>query len=266
MNTVVGKSKQLNRLFTDPDGRLFYLVIPKCGCTYVKNILWHLHHGKPHADPKRVHDSDSSFLRASEVVEQDKDVLGSERAFVILRNPVDRFLSLYFDKVVGDGWRHYVPLRQVLIAHYGLNIDASTTDEHARNCERMVMFLKDNFRDNAHLTPEAHWTRQSDRKNIMRRFDLKVVLTEDLTRHMTILLANIEGNVATAISRSEQYSSARREVGRTVLDKETRKAINQLYIEDRFLYKNARDAWIKIKDGPEALQQIPRYNQIARGS
>lgn len=256
------QSRQLTRLFTVPGGALFYLVIPKCGCTFVKNVLWEIHHGTRHPKPKRIHDADDAFLRAPAVVQNDKDVIQSERAFVVLRNPIDRFLSLYFDKVIGDGWQTYVPLRQTLIDHYGLDPAPATLHQHRENCARLVRFLADNLGDGAHLPREAHWTPQSDRQNIMKRFDLKILLTDQLTDHMNSLLAGLNPHYAQIVARAEQYGSGRQALGRSVLHLETRKRINTLYARDRSIYKSARGLWHPLKSRGDCLEQIPRYSHV----
>src|SRR5690554_6581898 len=92
-----------------------YLVIPKCGCTYIKNFLWKIDFQSDYADPTRVHDEDRVFARASDNSYTAKTIRENPYSFTVLRNLVDRFLSLYFDKVIGEGYRRFVPLKKVLV-------------------------------------------------------------------------------------------------------------------------------------------------------
>ena len=262
MNKGSGKSKRLDRLFTVSDGSLYYLVIPKCGCTYVKNILWHIEKGRPHENPKRIHDFDAEFKRASDVVATDEDVKRSDRAFVVLRNPVDRFLSLYFDKVVGPGWKQYVPLRRILAEHYGLEVSPQTVFEHRQNCARLVRFLSENLKDGRHIAREAHWTPQSDRRNIIEEFNLKVLLTENLTEQMNIMLHGMNPDLVRVTTEAERYSSGRDRLGRRVLDETTRKEINRLYASDRQMFKAAREAWGKLDGSLKTMKNIPRFSDL----
>ena len=59
-----------------------YYQITKCGCSFAKILINQMDHRAPNAPPiKNLWSS------------------GGAPAFVIIRNPIDRFLSLYFDKI-----------------------------------------------------------------------------------------------------------------------------------------------------------------------
>jgi hypothetical protein len=115
-----------SRLFTSRRYPIHYLVIPKCGCTFIKNVLWHLENDASHGNALRIHDDDNYFQRADALGLTAEQIIMREHAFTVVRNPIDRFFSLYSDKVVGKGHARFVPLRKVLVDNHGLRPDVTS--------------------------------------------------------------------------------------------------------------------------------------------
>ncbi|MEO0358853.1 MAG: sulfotransferase family 2 domain-containing protein, partial [Pseudomonadota bacterium] len=105
------------KLFSISRYPIRYMVTPKCGCTFIKNLMWRLEHGSFYHSPMTIHDKDETFLRAADFGLTEDQVRGEDFAFMAVRKPVDRFFSLYAEKVIGQGWQRFVPLRQVLVDH-----------------------------------------------------------------------------------------------------------------------------------------------------
>lgn len=255
-------SAQTNRLFTTHKVPLRYLVIPKCGCTFVKNLLWRLEHGADHAVPLRVHDDDSQFLRADALGLTEDVIRGEQHAFTVVRNPVDRFFSLYTDKVIGPGWKRYVPLRETLAKGYGLNPEASSVADHQANCEILIDWLARNLRDEVDLPKEAHWTPQSYREGLMRAFDLKLLVLNDVTAQLACLSRDIVPDIATTLSGLEANRSAKPVQKGAVLVPELRKKINAVYKQDRALFQAAKAAWEGLDPATSPGTDIPRYSSL----
>lgn len=248
-----------NRLFTIRQANVRYLVIPKCACTFVKNVLWRLEHSSGYSTPLRIHDADEKFLRVSDLGLTIEDIAKEDFAFTVIRNPVDRFFSLYTDKVIGEGHKNYVPLRAVLTTKYGLNIKPVTIEDHTRNCEILVSWIQRNLTDEIDLQKDAHWTPQSYRKNIIKSCRLKLLLVNDLKRHMKLLLHPIAPNISDLMQEVEENKSRRSFPKGAVLTTELRKKINSVYGEDRKLFLYTRDAWEKIETSHLTYKHIPRY-------
>lgn len=252
---------QTNRLFTTYKVPLRYLVIPKCGCTFIKNLLWRLEHGADHDVPLRVHDDDARFLRADALGLTAEDIRGEAHAFTVLRNPVDRFFSLYTDKVIGPGWQKYVPLRKVLMG-YGLDPEAQDVATHQRNCEIMIDWLGRNLKDEVDLSKEAHWTPQSYRKGLMERFDLKLLLLNDVAAQLTCLARDVVPDIGATLQGLEANRSPKPVQKGTVLTQELRKKINAVYAEDRKLFTAVKRAWEGVDPATASGDQIPRMGSL----
>lgn len=253
---------QTNRLFTTHKVPLRYLVIPKCGCTFVKNLLWRLEHGADHAVPLRVHDDDSQFLRADALGLTAADIRAEAHAFTVLRNPVDRFFSLYTDKVIGPGWQKYVPLREVLTGH-GLDPEADTVPGHQTNCEIMIDWLARNLKDEVDLPKEAHWTPQSYRWSLVKSFDLKLLLLNDVNAQITCLARDLVPDIAQTLAGLEINRSPKPVQKGAVLVPDLRKKINAVYAQDRKLFQAVKQAWDGLDTATLDPKKIPRASQFA---
>jgi len=236
-----------------------YLFIPKCGCTFVKNLIWRLDHGQTFHNPKRIHDVMDDFARASAFGLDDVAIRAEEHAFTILRNPVDRFLSLYFDKVVGSGWQKYVPLRATLQRH-GLNVEAATPEEHRRNCMIMVDWLEVNLSDGNELPREAHWTPQWYRGDVIKGFDLKLLTLTNLDARMEMLLRDLVPDIGAVMAEMERYATNSKDRKASVLDQKVKSRINQVYRRDREIFEKLKDIWRDTK--PARMEDIPRASQV----
>ena len=253
---------ETNRLFTTHKAPLRYLVIPKCGCTFIKNLLWRIEHGNDHDQPIRVHDDDNRFLRADALSLNAADIRGEAHAFTVLRNPVDRFFSLYTDKVIGEGRKRYVPLRDVLSHKYGLDPHTQTVEGHRANCEIMIDWLENNLRTEVDLPKEAHWTPQSYRSRLMEKFDLKLLTLNGIEGQLIGLSRDILPEIATTLSGLEPNRSKKPVAKGQVLVPELRKRINAVYAADRKLFSKTRDAWANLTPETVDPAAIPRASQV----
>lgn len=251
-----------HRLFTTHKVPLRYLVIPKCGCTFVKNLLWRIENGADHTQPIRVHDDDSRFLRASELGLTEEDIRKENHAFTVIRNPVDRFFSLYTDKVIGPGWEKYVPLRKTLMEGYGLNPDLISAEGHRANCEILIDWLERNLRDEIDLPKEAHWTPQHYRGALIKKFDLKILILKDIADQLPVLVRDLLPDIEQTLAGLEENRSAKPVAKGDILVPELRKRINTVYARDRDLFQKARDAWAGLDPATAGNADVPRISGL----
>lgn len=245
------------RLFTATSVPLRYLVIPKCGCTFVKNLLWLVDHGQAHPNPLRVHDDDALFGRADQLGLSPSDIRSEPMAFTVLRNPVDRFLSLYFDKVVGEGWKQFVPLRQTLVRH-GLDPHAADKEAHRKNCLIMANWIAENLAFGLDLPSNAHWTPQSWRCKTLQDLDLHLLVLDFLRPQLRALAGGDVPELDDYLESAERNRSAAPTNRRQIVTDSLRSQINNIYSRDRRLYRQARASW-------EAhAPVVPRYSDLGQ--
>lgn len=251
----------VERLFTTRRSReILYFPITKCGCTFVKNLLWAIDHKAPHGEPLRVHRDDKLFLRATAHGYSENEIRGKPCAFVILRNPVDRFLSLYFDKVIGAGQFRFIPLRKTLVEGYGLLADPASVADHRHNCEVLIRWIARNLGGPSELRRDPHWRPLAERVETIRTLDLKVILLEDMERSVRWLLEPHAPEVA-ALMRGMERNATHQPVTRDeVLSPELEAMIAGVYGEDLRLTRKVREHWDAAR--PAGAGAIPRYGDI----
>ncbi len=248
------------KLFTITRYPIRYMVTPKCGCTFVKNLMWRLEYGEFYHSPMTIHDQDGVFPRAVDLGLTEEQVRAEDYAFMAVRKPVDRFFSLYAEKVIGEGWKRYIPLRQLLVDQYGLNPAANTPRQHTENCLILSKWIRANLKDKIDLEPEAHWTPQNYRSFVFVPTDLKVLLVSQMTEHMSVLLKPIVPDIDDIIPQLERNRSPLGVMKKDILTEELRQDVNDIYRRDWKIFFAAKQAWAK---GVTTNADIPRISDIS---
>ena len=87
-----------SRMFvTCDEGGISAFIMPKCGCSLINNAVYKANTGKLFHDPSRIH-----FDKTAHNVTHQRDAAdGADpaRCFGVIRNPVNRFVSFYYDKM-----------------------------------------------------------------------------------------------------------------------------------------------------------------------
>lgn len=246
-----------DRLFTTKTGDIQYLVIPKCGCTFIKNVLWKIDNKLDYHTPNRIHDA--KFFRVSDFGLTEKDILKGHYAFTVIRNPVDRFFSLYQDKVIGDGYKRYIPLRKTLVEKYNLLENPISISDHRRNCQIFIRWIGLNLKAGMDFKPESHWSPQSYRKGIMKSLHLKLLLVDELEEQLEFLLRPIMPSIGDLLKNVEKNRSKYNFSKQEIITKDIRQQINYIYKEDLNLFKHVKNTWLNINFENNNQEQIPTY-------
>lgn len=252
-----------NQLLTTATVPLRYLVVPKCACTFVKNLIWKIDATTTSNKVNRIHDY--KFLRASDLGLTENDIAREQYAFTIIRNPIDRFFSLYCDKVVGEGHKHYIPLRKILIMKYGLMENPSSIKEHRRNCHILIRWIGLNLKTDIDFKAEAHWTPQIYRKKIMLSCDLKLLTVDDLERQLKFLMQPIIPNIGELVESFENFEKNKSKFNysrQQVITKDLRKEINLIYKDDQNLYRVVKNGWSQVNFSNYPEGQIPSTSTL----
>ncbi|MEO0999511.1 MAG: sulfotransferase family 2 domain-containing protein [Pseudomonadota bacterium] len=234
-------------LFTTRRYPVFYLAITKCGCTYLKNLFYHLDHDALHADPHGIHDHGTELVRAGEVAPE--VVRASPFAFTVVRDPVDRFLSLYFDKIHAPG-RPGLGKAQAAVAARGLDLTPGIGAEaHRRNCRILIEWLEDNLAFRTDLPVNPHWRRQASRVKRVEALELAHLTLGGLDWQLPAFLGpaipELDRHMAAVRIRNEVPRPVAKE---DVLDEALVAEINRVYAQDREMHDAARAAWAARRD------------------
>lgn len=247
---------------------VYYLPITKCGCTFLKNLFYSLDHGTEHPAGLFVHEEDDGLLNAA--AQDYETVFNSPYSFTVLRDPASRFMSLYFDKIWGDGAVNFPKIRTHL-AEIGV-IDLSRdldTEQHRENAYRLLDWVSRNLQGETDLAINYHWRPQTSRLRRARMFRLNYLTLEGLDWQLPMLMAPVVPDMAERMQVvKSRNKSARPAPAADVLDEPLTAAIRKLYRADTILHDRAHRAWAgqaqEQRQGEFASPPLPRHQRVQR--
>ncbi|PIB22831.1 hypothetical protein BFP76_09880 [Amylibacter kogurei] len=185
------------KLTTTSQYPILYRQITKCGCTFMNNVLRNL-------DGR---DDDHNILATAST---NDDIMQATHKFIIIRNPIDRFTSLYFDKIMGEDSKvqRSVLRRGLVDLNAGDNIDT-----HQENCVRVLRYIKKTLSPTSKHKPNWHWKPQLLRLKQVTPFNFNVVTLEGMIWQLPPLLHDIAPDFAQAM-----YDVPRRNISKKTVD------------------------------------------------
>lgn len=220
---------------------VFYLQILKCGCTFMRNLIWYLDHDAPHPAGNRVHAHDDEFLKAALIPVA--TLQRPPRLFSIVRDPVDRFLSLYWDKLANPDNQRDAGMRARVTKAAGM-VETDDIDGHRANCLKALDWIGRNLDTRTEGKPNPHWQRQSVRLKQVEALAPKLLtldgLSWQLPAHLSPVIPDIADKMAAVRVRNR---SARPFTRDQIVTPEIEAAAERVYPLDFATYRRARDDW-----------------------
>lgn len=222
---------------------IFYLQITKCGCTFLRNLLYFLDHDVQHPDAARIHSHDDEFVKAALVPLW--IMRKSPYVFTVIRNPVDRFLSLYFDKIANLSNPFDRGLRERVIENAGLVISEDTDlAGHQDNCLRTLHWLERNLSGETSGKANAHWRRQSARIKRAAGIDLRYLTLDGLSWQLPIILSPIIRDIADRMAAISSRNQSPKPYSRVeILTPEIEQSVQHIYRQDAELFERVSAEW-----------------------
>jgi len=240
-HTVVPNADNTQKFITTRRYPIYYLAITKCASTYLKNVFFALDNDRVHQDPDRIHDYPSDLVRADRTPRW--MIRRSPYAFAVIRDPVSRFLSLYFDKIYGDGPQNFPDLRQHLAGTIGLDLSRGVdADRHRHNCKKLIEWIARNLERETSVPVNPHWRRQISRIRAVEHMKPAFLTAENLDagllHHLGRIVPDLEQKMAMVRGRNRaRYPFAKQDV----LDPGLEARINAIYADDAALYRHVQD-------------------------
>lgn len=220
-----------------------YYQITKCGCTYTKALINRLDGRSDTAEPIKAVWSN-----------------GSKTAFVIVRNPVDRFLSLYFDKVLDNAChisKKFTRLRLI-------DPNPVTITDHQRNCAQVLGWINSTLNGGALDKPNFHWRPQIFRLHKIARLDVHMLTLDGLDWQLPRLLSDCCPKIEKYMAKVGHRNVSYKPLSPTqILDQKLRRQISRIYAADERVYSEVNRHWAQIKTGQNTNGQD--FKQTARG-
>lgn len=231
---------------------IYCLTITKCGCTFLKNLFYALDHDKLHRRADFIHDHMDELVRADDV--PGWMLRRSRYAFTVLRDPAHRFLSMYFDKIYGDGPQNFASLRHEIAAECGLDLSRRlSVDGHRENCARLIRWIAANLRQETDIPINAHWRPQIWRVETVAHLSIGTFTLDGLDWQLPQYLGGMIPDLAEKMALVRARNTTKYPVPRdAVLDEGLLRAINTVYADDRARYEKCRAGWNKRR-----LRSVP---------
>lgn len=152
-----------------PCGQYVYRVVPKCACSSIGQALYYTQAGQ-YFDGD-IHDATTGLLKWNEETARpaikDATLGGAAHRFTAVRNPYNRVLSAFFDKICGiqrNGRRYRGNLVPLLMREYGvaLGSDTDINDfDQITSFRRFLLFVRDTVKYRRPMEPDIHWAPMS---------------------------------------------------------------------------------------------------------
>lgn len=239
-----------HRFITTRRFPIYYMPITKCGSTFMKNLMYVLDHDELHPNASRIHDYPGDLRRADTTPAW--MIRRSKSAFSILRNPVSRFLSLYFDKIYGTGPQNFPQLRLEIAEDCDLDLSPNlTAKQHQVNCRKLIGWIDNNLSGETDIEINPHWRPQSVRANAVRHLKVGFLTTDGLDQQLPNYLGHIIPNLSDKIAKASVrnqtlYPVSIDEVTNSDLEAE----INRVYEQDLANYTRVSKYWRKRLASP----------------
>lgn len=229
---------------------LYYRMITKCGCTYILNLLYYLQFEFTNLNPIEIHDRICLIPTAFDAT--DEEIANSPYSFVIVRDPIKRFMSLYFDKLYGPRLPHKTHSLGDFFKENGLvetNIN-NDIGKHRENCIRSINWIKKNIRGETDQDVNWHWKPQYIRLNQVHAYQFNVLTLEDVNYQLELILKPIVPRIKEAMTAVAAQNISKKPVtANDVLDDELSELINDTYSYDREIYDEVSKFWTNYKVG-----------------
>ncbi|MGR3591959.1 MAG: sulfotransferase family protein [Limimaricola soesokkakensis] len=179
---------------------MVYRVVPKCACSTIGQIMYRSDHGRFFDGD--IHDAQEGLhkwgLDHSRGPISDNVTAHKSLVFSCVRNPYERILSSFFDKICGiqrNGRRYRGNLVPKLMETYGVEVGDSDTGfefDQIRSFRRFLLFVRDTIRFNRPMDPDIHWSAMSGHVSTLikggGRYDV-ILHVEDFEAGMAGVLA-----------------------------------------------------------------------------
>ena len=219
--------------------------IQKSGCTTIKNLFHRLDHGVWLDEPQSIHRRQRELLRFTGPGTSAAEIAAFGHGFAVVRKPLDRFLSFYFDKLAARVERppemHW--LARSLAERYGFDPAPDLGLEALRrNLFATLAFIEDNRRG---ATPEGrdpHWSSQSGVLDRVAGAGLAVIPLEHMADGIERVAGDVVPGIGDMIRSAPRFNETnwRREVDREALvTRPLLQRVRGLFREDYRIYRAA---------------------------
>ena len=193
---------------------MVYRVVPKCACSTIGQIMFYSDHGRFFDGD--IHDATEGLhkwaLEASKSRIEENVSRHKCYAFTFVRNPYNRILSSFFDKIAGiqrNGQRYRGNLVPQLAQKYGIDVEGDF--DQIAMFRRFLLFARDTIRFRKPMEPDIHWSSMSGHISTFivngGRYD-DIFWTENFNDGMATVMEKTETPVPVDLSAIPRFNES----------------------------------------------------------
>ena len=238
MNTLPNKHMKPFTLYRLKDRPVFMMAIAKSGCTYLKHLFYLLDHGENYPSGNKIHKDQSALLKATE--DDHETILRTPYKFIVVRDPIARFFSLYFDKIYGQGPNAMHWFRAKVGDDIGLRYERDLgLAGHQENALKLAAWLRLNLNGLTVIERDFHWRPQASRYNHVKGYNPEIVLLSELKPKLTGLLSPIIPDIDEKMDSIPRHNSSQKPCDVSeLLSDELEASLRRTYHSDFKLVQN----------------------------
>lgn len=245
----------LDQLFLSRKYGIGAFTITRNASAFIKNLTYVLDNNRPHPNSLNIHDHNDTLPRGNELSDDEGLSLLN---FTVVRNPVDRFFSFYFSRLVGREQYKYEWIHDAVKADGGPEMRPISLEEHRRYCAFLVRWVERSLQGQVDEKPNPLWMPQRVRVNTARSIRAKVLTVEGLNDQLYMLLANrvpeIEDKLrATPRPRHQDRLFAQEELETD----EILEHLHRIYAYDLEIWNRAIVAWEAVDMSSPNESHVP---------
>jgi hypothetical protein len=170
---------------------------------------------------------------------------------VVIRDPIKRFISLYYDKL----YTRPEARGKFSLGNYfedsGL-IDrdiGNDLENHRQNCVRTINWIKQNISGQTDQKVNWHWVPQKFRLNQIHKLRFNVITLEGLDYQLPVVLSPLIPHITDIIKEVSAQNISQKPVRpKDVLNEELRKLIFETYPDDTIIHQEVSAYWRHFKE------------------
>jgi hypothetical protein len=206
-----------------------YHQITKCGCSFVKVLINQLDGRASSAEPIKADWSS-----------------GGPPAFVIVRNPIDRFISLYFDKI----FRGPSHIGRKFLVRGLIDRDAASVAQHQLNCAQALGWINSTIKGCSPEKPNYHWRPQIRRLHKISKLNVHMLTLDGLSWQLPYILRDTCPDIETVMQRVGVRNQSPKPCSPAqIASQKLRRQISRIYAADERVYAEVNRHWAKIGAG-----------------
>lgn len=249
----------IDQLFLSRKHRIGVFTLTRNASAFLKNLMYVMDHNRSHADSLNIHDHNDDLPRGEELSDEEGDIY---LTFTVVRNPIDRFFSFYFSRLVGREQYKFEWIHDAVKADGGPQMRPISLDEHRRYCEFLVGWIDRTLKGETAEQPNPLWMPQRVRVNTARAIQAKVLTVEGLNDQLFMLLGNRVPDFEKHLAGTPRPRHQDRLFPQEELETDTvLEGLNRIYAVDMEIWRRTRAAWDAVDMSEPDADRVP---QLAR--